>query len=272
MRHVIDNVYILECSVENVSDQAVLKVFYNLEYLFFFVALHLFRLLQILAFRLPFTSEGFKAIFFKKLLCFDFNVVFQMMGTTVKSERHDDAEINEMARRIMEQNRAKVAQQQPPGMTPMGYPLAQLQMSSRPGQPMIQNYLTQTHILPKASTSGKPEVPAEKAIDDDSRKGRFGWAEFEKNQIPYIFRNSGEKCEKYTSVRMVERKLLNKFLSVLPTEVNSCHCIRSYYITDHEAKLLNEINIKHADLHFGKEAFTTKDLVVRMADAKEFYR
>merc|ERR1712223_1827451 len=43
-------------------------------------------------------------------------------------------------------------------------------------------------------------------------------------------------------------------------------------ITDSEAKLLNEINIKHTDLHFGKEAFTTKDLVVRMADAKEFYR
>ena len=71
---------------------------------------------------------------------------------------------------------------------------------------------------------------------------------------------------------MVERKLLNKFLSVLPSEVNSCHCIRSYYITEHESKLLNEINLKHADCHFGKEAFTSKDLVVRLADAKEFYR
>ena len=57
---------------------------------------------------------------------------------------------------------------------------------------------------------------------------------------------------------MVERKLLNKFLSVLPSEVNSCHCIRSYYITDAESKLLNEINLKHADCHFGKEAFTSK--------------
>jgi hypothetical protein len=54
--------------------------------------------------------------------------------------------------------------------------------------------------------------------------------------------------------------------------VNSCHCIRSYYITEHESKLLNEINLKHADCHFGKEAFTSKDLVVRLADAKEFYR
>jgi len=206
-----------------------------------------------------------------------------MMGTTIKNERHDDAEINEMARRIMEQNRAKMTQ---PGMPPMGpgYPgmpgAGPMQMA-RPGQPMIQNYMANNqnqqnnsmNNLPgsKASTSNGTMKP-EKALDEDSRKGRFGWAEFEKTPIPFIFRASGEKTEKYISVRMVERKLLHKFLNVLPTEVNSCHCIRSYYITDHEAKLLNEINIKHADLHFGKEAFTTKDLVVRMADAKEFYK
>ena len=126
-------------------------------------------------------------------------------------------------------------------------------------------------LLQQGTSTGKDgKKPAD--VDEESRKGRFGWAEFDKQPIPYIFRASGEKTEKYISVRMIERKLLNKFLSVLPTEVNSCHCIRSYYITDSEAKLLNEINIKHADLHFGKEAFTTKDLVVRMADAKEFYR
>jgi hypothetical protein len=124
----------------------------------------------------------------------------------------------------------------------------------------------------KAGSSGSEVVKKDVAIDEESKKGRFGWGEFEKNPIPYILRVSGEKTEKYTSVRMVERKLLNKFLSVLPTEVNSCHCIRSYYITDSEAKLLNEINIKHTDLHFGKEAFTTKDLVVKIAEAKEFYR
>ena len=199
-----------------------------------------------------------------------------MMGTSVKTERHDDAEINEMARRILEQNRAKVAQQ--PGMAPPGYPAGQLQMSAgRPGQPMISNYMTggagAPGALNRATGSSVPEPKkVEKALDEESKKGRFGWAEFEKNLIPYIFRNSGEKPEKYTSVRMVERKLLNKFLSVLPTEVNSCHCIRSYYITDAEAKLLNEVNIKHSDLAFGKEPFTSKDLVVRMADAKEFYR
>ena len=203
-----------------------------------------------------------------------------MMGTSVKTERHDDAEINEMARRIIEQNRQKSGQQA--GMPPMGYPPhagGQMAMSNRPGQPTIQNYLTNPngmHLVnnnqQKAGSSGTEVVKKDVAIDEESKKGRFGWGEFEKNPIPYILRVSGEKTEKYTSVRMVERKLLNKFLSVLPTEVNSCHCIRSYYITDSEAKLLNEINIKHTDLHFGKEAFTTKDLVVKIAEAKEFYR
>ena len=138
-----------------------------------------------------------------------------MMGTSVKTERHDDAEINEMARRIIEQNRQKSGQQ--PGMPPMGYPphAGQMAMSNRPGQPTIQNYLTNpngTHLVNnnQQKASGSVEVKKDIAIDEESKKGRFGWGEFEKNPIPYILRVSGEKTEKYTSVRMVERKLLNK--------------------------------------------------------------
>merc|ERR1712127_770244 len=42
--------------------------------------------------------------------------------------------------------------------------------------------------------------------------------------------------------------------------------------TDSESKLLNEINLKHTDCSYGKEAFTSKDLVVRLKDAKEFHK
>ena len=187
------------------------------------------------------------------------------MGTVVKSEpRTDDREINEMAKRIIEQNKQKAAQQ--PGVHP-GYP----GMPGRPGMPGVPPYYqNRPGQTAGASTSATAPAEVEKKIDEESRRGRFGWVEFEKNYIPYIFRTG--KNEKFTSVRMVERKMLNKFLSVLPSEVNSCHCIRSYYITEHESKLLNEINLRHADNHFGKEAFTSKDLVVRLADAKEFYR
>ena len=186
----------------------------------------------------------------------------------VKTERHDDHEINELAKKIAEQNRAKMTAMPP---TAPGYPGSMHPLHlARPGQPGIQNYFGQTR-----GPTQENGVVEEKRIDDESRRGRFGWCEFEKNFIPYIFRNSqktlNKDMEKYTSVRMVERKLLNKFLTVLPPEVNTCHCIRSYYITESECKLLNEINLKHADCHFGKEAFTSKDLVVRLSDAKEFY-
>lgn len=182
----------------------------------------------------------------------------------VKTERHDDHEINELAKKIAEQNRVKMTAM-PQGMP--GYPGGMHPMTlMRPGQPGISNFMMANGSRIQMQENGA--VAEEKRIDDESRKGRFGWCEFEKNFIPYIFRNKGEK---YTSVRMVERKLLSKFLTVLPTEVNTCHCIRSYYITDAECKLLNEINLKHADCHFGKEAFTSKDLVVRLSDAKEFY-
>ena len=106
-------------------------------------------------------------------------------------------------------------------------------------------------------------------LDEESKKGRFGWFEIEKTYLPFINRYG---TEKYTSVRMVERRLLNRYLQVLPQEVNSCTCIRSYYITDAESKLLNEINMKHQDCIYGKEAFTSKDLVVRLKDAKEFQK
>lgn len=121
---------------------------------------------------------------------------------------------------------------------------------------------------PAKDLNGKPPA-VDKPVDEESKKGRFGWFDIEKVFLPFIFRYT---TEKYTSVRMVERKLLNRFLQVLPPEVNSCTCIRSYYITDSESKLLNEINLKHTDCSYGKEAFTSKDLVVRLKDAKEFHK
>lgn len=202
-------------------------------------------------------------------------------GRVVKSEpRHDDHEINEMARKIVEQNRTKVNM-----MHPNSGHMSHMQMA-RPGQPVIQNYMQQgsgsraavpPHLagasgtVKAASTASSQDATggSDRKLDAESRKGRFGWCEFEKNHIPYIFRGNGDR---FTSVRMVERKFLSRFLNVLPPEVNSCHCIRSYYITESESKLLNEINLRHTDCFFGKDPFTVKDLVVRLRDAKEFYR
>lgn len=203
----------------------------------------------------------------------------------VKEERADEAEINELARKISETNRQKLAQAQSMHYNPLNGPVA----LARPGQPAIQQYFTSMNGTTPAPVNGQQQPPkpapepaapvkndingkpnaVDKPVDEESKKGRFGWFDIEKVYLPFIFRYT---TEKYTSVRMVERKLLNRFLQVLPPEVNSCTCIRSYYITDSESKLLNEINLKHTDCSYGKEAFTSKDLVVRLKDAKEFHK
>lgn len=110
------------------------------------------------------------------------------------------------------------------------------------------------------------EVPNSKDIDEASVIGRFGWHTLSQIHIPYIIRGS----ESYCAVRMVELKLLNRYLTYLNTDIYNCICIRSYYITEAESRLLNEINIKHCDSQFGTELFSTHDLVVRLTDADEF--
>lgn len=52
----------------------------------------------------------------------------------------------------------------------------------------------------------------------------------------------------------------------MPWTVFSCINIRSYYVTEREASLLNEINSVHCDYLFGYESFSTKDVVVGLKD------
>ncbi|KAH0955307.1 hypothetical protein HN011_003106 [Eciton burchellii] len=182
----------------------------------------------------------------------------------VKQERPDEAEIRELAAKMVEANKAKMlasmpaAQQQrpqfllpPPAHIPdiLGF------LNKRP---------TDSSTLKQSSGTLESKVPPP---DDESQRGRFGWTNFDECHIPYIFRSG----EKYCAVRILESKLLNKYLSYLHSEIYSCTCIRSYYITEAESKLFNEINTKHCENQFGRDAFTCKDLVVRLSDAKEFY-
>lgn len=171
----------------------------------------------------------------------------------VKQERHDEAEIRELAAKFMEANKAKMAMPQRP--------------PQQPGQSMnILSFLGSDKSKPK--NNGSPSEADSKNIDEESVKGRFGWTLMGKIHIPYITRSG----ESYCAVRMVEMKVLNKLLNYLHQDLYNCTNIRSYYITDAEARLLNEINFKHCDYQFGREQFTSKDLIVRLTDANEFYQ
>lgn len=188
----------------------------------------------------------------------------------VKTERPDEAEIRELAAKMVEANKAKAlaasvaASRAPPGAL-VGVP-----QPGSGGQMGILNFLTRKPGANNNVTEQRPAADGEKktpAPDEASWKGHFGWDMLGKCHIPYIYRSG----EKYVAVRMVEIKLLNKYLNYLHADIYSCTCIRSYYITEIEARLLNEINNRHCDGQFGREPFTQKDLVVRLSDAYEFY-
>lgn len=207
-----------------------------------------------------------------------------LSGVTVKEERHDEAEINEMAAKMKESHRqatAKAAAAQivaATGRVPPG-----VQAATTNGQSNIMNFLTRKGAPPPqlqqiginhSQDLTKPKIEQttadgeKKPADEESQKGRFGWTTFGKTHIPFILRQS----EKYCSVRMVESKLLNNYLNSLHADIYSCTCVRSYYITEAESRLLNEINHKHCDSSFSREMFTLKDLVVRLSDATKFYQ
>lgn len=195
------------------------------------------------------------------------------LQVNVKQERHDEAEINELAVKMIEQHKAsaaKQAQAQPPQR------LLNQTNQAGGGQSNILNYMTRKPATTPTATGapsndsskeGSPDSADKKACDEESVKGRFGWTNFSKVNIPYIYRQT----EKYCAVRMVELKLLNKYLNYLHQDIYNCTCVRSYYITEAESRLLNDINHKHCDGQFGRDMYTLKDLVVRLSDANKFY-
>jgi hypothetical protein len=59
------------------------------------------------------------------------------------------------------------------------------------------------------------------------------------------------------------------FTNVLRPELSGCVSIQSYYVSEIEARLLNEINVKHCDCQYGRELFTVRDLIINLDDALE---
>lgn len=104
-------------------------------------------------------------------------------------------------------------------------------------------------------------------IDIESVKGKFGWTVLDGVNIPYIFR----KDKKFVSVRIVEQKLLSRYPNSYPDELGKHQPLTSFFITDHEAKLLNEINVIHCGSEFGQRDFNSKDLIVLLTDFDDFY-
>ncbi|KAI8116816.1 hypothetical protein CVS40_11210 [Lucilia cuprina] len=193
----------------------------------------------------------------------------------VKQERADDAEIQELAAKMKEaQKDALAKQQQQAAQMALRQANGMQPPVTANGQTNILNYLNRTQKPTNGNVtsngrSSSTDDNKKPPCDEESQKGHFGWTTFGKTYIPYIYRQQ----EKYCSVRMIEMKLLGKYLNCLHPDIySSCTCVRSYYITEAEARLFIEINHKHCDGEFGRDLFTQKDLVVRLSDATKFYQ
>ncbi|CAG5123757.1 unnamed protein product, partial [Candidula unifasciata] len=105
-------------------------------------------------------------------------------------------------------------------------------------------------------------------VDSESIKGIFGWETVDDTNIPCLLRNQ----RKFVSVRIVERKLLSKYPNTFPDELGKKDPLVSYFITEAEASLLNEINTTHCDYEYGHNPFTVKDLIVDLEEFEEFFK
>ncbi|KAL4082973.1 hypothetical protein QTP88_023969 [Uroleucon formosanum] len=108
--------------------------------------------------------------------------------------------------------------------------------------------------------------------DIESIKGKFSWQLISGFQVPYIIRIINGELLKFVSVRMAETHLLSNYLPYLHADIHKCTSVRSHYVTDSEAKLLNKINKNHTDCVYGKEMFFAgKDYIVSLEDVHELY-
>lgn len=136
-----------------------------------------------------------------------------------------------------------------------------------PRTPIHSQSQARSTSVAKLLHSSPPQEAHPPPIDAASIRGAFGWTTINSVNLPFILR--GE--EKFLAVRMVESKIINRYADSLPWMVFTCTNIRSYYITENEAKLLNEINGHHCEFQFGYRSFTTRDVVVRLQDTCMFY-
>ncbi|KAL1453887.1 hypothetical protein WDU94_010190 [Cyamophila willieti] len=183
---------------------------------------------------------------------------------TIKQEKPDDPEILEMAAKIAEANRLKLAQT----VNQQTQPIRTLN-----GAPNLRGYIVATSTVNGATTTVLKTAPPStaqaepEAVDEPSTKGKFSWTVVGVSSVPVILRRDG----KYISVRIMEMKVLSTHLNFLHPDIYLQARVPSYEMTEAECRLLNEINLRHCESKFGRDSFSSKDLVVKLKDAIDFF-
>ena len=130
----------------------------------------------------------------------------------------------------------------------------------------------------KTVMKGNPILPLfhnKAPVDQTSVEGKFSWLQVsERGYIPTISRLDPEKnlLFSYVSVKMVEKVFLSYFIKNLPGEVMSGICrIPSHKVTEAEARLLHEVNLRHCDNSYGRNETFVRDRLVKSQDFVRFY-
>jgi len=103
-------------------------------------------------------------------------------------------------------------------------------------------------------------------LDEESKKGQFGWFPVLGVQMPYIIRSETP----YIPTKVIERSVFGELLGEIPKECVECVKLDAVNFTEAEAKLFNEINLKHTSGCFGKEIFSGRDKMVQREDFEKF--
>ncbi|KAE9522853.1 hypothetical protein AGLY_016750 [Aphis glycines] len=187
-----------------------------------------------------------------------------VIGITEKTIRVrnecDDPEINAMALRMNENDQN----------TALAAAIRRITSLSDVHINRVGGAVTST-VAPVLQKNNKENLP--KDCEDIKRiNGIFSWKAIARYQVPYITRVINGEELKFVSVRMTETQLLSNYIPYLHADIFTCTSVRSHIITDFEAQILNEINIRHCDGFYGKDKFCAgKDYIIRLEDVHELY-
>ena len=73
-----------------------------------------------------------------------------------------------------------------------------------------------------------------------------------------------------TFAQVIERSVFGELLGEIPKECVECVKLDAVNFTEAEAKLFNEINLKHTSGCFGKEIFSGRDKMVQRDEFEKF--
>lgn len=139
---------------------------------------------------------------------FNFDLILLSEYKVKHERRDDDDEIEALAAKMVEANKAKMpgSTARPPGTNGTAGQSQGAPQMVNPNQPAILNFLTrsgapvQKNQQPPTSVPSSQNSSEKPPCDADSVKMHFGWVTLGKIHIPYILRYGSEK---YCAVRMV---------------------------------------------------------------------